>query len=115
VRNDDASYSKFPGFPIPGASSNPFCLFPAPAALRLSLISNGAAVSLGTLASYLPKPPADLGPAKHYLNLLVFNGGYKLYNGASHTANSCWSVIQDANSASIKSAANEYAKHLGHV
>lgn len=115
VACDYDSYTKHPDFPIPGASSNPFCLFPAPAALTLSLIGNGKAITLGELTSALPKPPTNLGPAAVYTSLLIWNGGYKLYTGASHTANACWSVIPDSKSLTIQTHADEYAKLLKHV
>jgi hypothetical protein len=101
--------------PIPGASGNPFCTFPAPAALRLSLIGGGTAVTLGDLTRYLPNPPPTLGPAAVYTSLIVYNGGYKLYSGAKHIANSCWAVVDDPHSASVQKAALQYAKHIGHL
>jgi hypothetical protein len=112
---DDGEYDSIGGFPIPGASGNPFCIFPAPAALQLSLIGGGTAVTLGDLVKYLPKPPSDLGPAAVYTSLRVFNGGYKLYGGAKHIANSCWAVISDPHSVSVQQAAAQYAKHIGHL
>ena len=108
-------YQETPGFAIPGASGNPFCLFPAPAGLMLSLIRMGKYMTLKEVCDYLPTPPTDLGTAGLYIKLPIANGGYKLYSGATHTANTCWSVVQDAHSATVQTAANDYAKALGWV
>jgi len=107
-------YQATSGFPIPGAGGNPFCLFPAPNALKLSLQGNGP-ILLGELVKHLPKPPMDLGAAAYYTSLYVPNGGYKFYTGAAHTANSCWSVVQDAHSSTIQTNAASYARKLRHI
>jgi hypothetical protein len=109
-------YTKSPGFTISGASSNPFCLFPAPAALRLSLKKGGTLATLGEISSHLPKPHAVLGPTALHTNCFIYNGGYKLYTGDSHTVNSCWSVIQNPYSPPIQvqAAAVAFAKLLGY-
>lgn len=113
VECDYNDYQLTQGFAIPGAGGNPFCLFPAPASLTLSL-QNGGPVSLGTLGAYFPTPP-NLGAAAHYTSLYIPNGGYKLYQGAAHTANTCWSVVQNAHSLTIQTNATQYARDLGHI
>jgi len=107
------SYTTVSGFAINGAGGNPFCLFPAPAFLRLSLHVSGKPVTLGDMVKYLPKPPDDLGKAAAYTNLIIANGGYKLYTGATHVANSCWAV--ESSFAKVQSEAESYAKSLGHL
>jgi hypothetical protein len=114
VECDYDGYERTAGFPIPGASGNPFCLFPAPAMLRLSLW-DGVPVTLWDLTRHLANPPADLGSAAQLTSLLVYNGGYKLYTGATHLANSCWSVEHNAHSQFVQDAATAYAQHLGHL
>jgi hypothetical protein len=107
-------YQATTGFPIPGAGGNPFCLFPAPNALRLSL-QGGGPIMLGDLVKHLPTPPTNLGAAAFYTSLYVPNGGYKLYSSASHIANTCWATSQDPHSLIIQANAAAYARKLGHI
>jgi DNA/RNA non-specific endonuclease len=107
------SYTAVSGFEIAGAGGNPFCLFPAPAFLTLSLMVNASYLKLGDLVQYLPKPPQDLGLAAAYTHLRVANGGYKFYSSPTHIANSCWAV--EKTFSNVKSGAVAYAKALGHL
>jgi hypothetical protein len=113
---DKENYTALTGYDIPGAGGNPFCLFPAPAFLTLSLKKNQVLQSLQTISGYLPKPPPDLGTLAAVTSLRIPNGGYKLYSGATHTLSNCASVATDpSNNAGLKLAAKNYAKALGHV
>jgi hypothetical protein len=103
-------YSLTMGFTVPGASGNPFCLFPAPAGLWLSAKLNGKTpLSLGDLC-----PGVDLGAAAAYPRLWVPNGGYKQYTGVTHIANSCWAA-DSTTMATIQPGAKAYAHHLQHI
>ncbi|SIS75042.1 DNA/RNA non-specific endonuclease [Insolitispirillum peregrinum] len=110
---DDIYYTSTTGFPVPGASGNPFCLFPAPAYLRLSL-TNGGPVTLNTLSQYQANPPATLGTAGLATSLLVYNGGYKWYQSAVHYGNNCWAVVNNLNDPNVQIAARAYARALGY-
>ena len=110
---DAKSYTSISGFEIDGAGGNPFCLFPAPAFLTLSLMVKASYIKLGDLVKYLPKPPLDLGLAAAYTHLNVANGGYKFYSSPTHVANSCWAV--EKSFAKVKAGAEAYAKALGHL
>ncbi|HTJ95918.1 MAG TPA: DNA/RNA non-specific endonuclease [Rhodocyclaceae bacterium] len=112
---DKASYTALSGYDIPGASGNPFCLFPAPAFLDLSLKKNQTLQSLAAIAAYLPKPPVDLGTMAAMTSLRIVNGGYKLYGGTSHFAANCASVNDLSNNDDLKNKAKIYARALGHL
>jgi hypothetical protein len=112
---EKASYTALDGYDIPGASGNPFCLFPAPAFLDLSLKKNQTLQSLAAIAAFLPKPPDDLGTMAAVTSLRVANGGYKLYSGTSHFAANCASVNDLSTNADLKNKAKLYARALGHI
>jgi len=110
---DQASYAKVSGFDVDGAGGNPFCLFPAPAYLTLSLSANASYLKLGELVQLLPNPPLDLGASAAYTHLIVYNGGYKFFESPKHYTNTCWAV--EKSFSKVKPAAETYAKALGHL
>lgn len=113
---DASFYMATPGFPYYGVAGNPFCLWPAPAVILLSLVDAvGTAVDVAELFPHWA--PADVANFK--LNMMIggaiaiLNGVYKNYNGAVHVANGCWAVTHDA--AALLPAATAYAHALNHL
>jgi hypothetical protein len=96
------AYSLTPGFPVPGATGNPFCLFPAPARLALSVTD--AANTAVTIAELLaaagivwsvPKLQGFYTTSMIGERLIIPNGVFKNYTGAVHVQNQCWAVTHD--------------------
>lgn len=109
-------YTLTNGFTVPGAAGNPFCLFPAPSILLLSLKDkNNTSVTINDLVG-------GSWDQQRLLNfyttsmvgekLKILNGVFKGYTGHVHTTNNCWSVIHDANV--LGPAALQYATNLGY-
>lgn len=113
---DQPSYTATPGFPYYGAAGNPFCLWPAPVMLLLSLIDVfGTPVDVAELFPlWTPAQEATfrsnmmIGGA-----IVILNGIYKNYTGAVHTANGCWAVTH--NPALLLPAAAACAHSLNHL
>ena len=97
------SYDQTSGFPYPGAAGNPFCLFPAPAALLLTLRDRHKNYPL----------TGNIPPQMRITNFLMIpNGVYKAYSGGAHVTRNCWSVTHTA--ALLLQDAIDYAQHLGY-
>jgi hypothetical protein len=98
-------------FAVFGAFGNPFCLWPAPARLRLSLFDpNGAPVTAQQL--FAAAPVAFQLNFHHSMignELVVGNGALKGYAAPVHVANSCWAAVNQATVAS-----HLYARSLQH-
>ncbi len=106
---DADDYSALQEFPIPGAANNPFCLFPAPAKLTLSLSGPNHHYTVAEIAQ------AINGNVNNNSTGLTFpNGVYKLYQGIVHTNNNCWSVEHNPNDPQVQNAATQYAQALGY-
>jgi hypothetical protein len=111
-----------PGFTVPCAMGNPFCLFPAPSGLSISLRhwiggGPGAFITLGELCSKFDDPEASIGPANSgATEWHIPNGGYKLNSSHRHTAQYCaaTSRFDPRNNLAQRQAFLNYAKHLGY-
>ena len=114
-----SEYSATPGFPVPGAAGNPFCLFPAPGRLRLSLTdTHGTAVTLNELATASTQEFTSNYIQQLYTHMMVgekmqlLNGVLKAYGSQAHITNDCWAVTHDPNV--LLTAATNYANDLGY-
>ncbi|HEX8411910.1 MAG TPA: DNA/RNA non-specific endonuclease [Thermoanaerobaculia bacterium] len=109
-------YTLTPGFTVPGAAGNPFCLFPAPAVLLLSLKdTNGTSITINNLVGGSWNQQRLSQFYTHMMvgeKLKVLNGVFKEYSGHTHYTNNCWSVTHDATV--LATGATNYATGLGY-
>lgn len=113
---DQGQYISSAGFPYYGAAGNPFCLWPAPAMLLLSVIDAfGAAVRINDLFPTMTAADVASFQATMMLGpeICILNGIYKNYTGATHVANQCWAVTHSP--ALLLPAATAYAHDLNHL
>ncbi len=113
------NYTLTPGFTVPGAAGNPFCLFPCPAGLALSLRdTTGTSVTINELVTAAGQQWSVSKLQNFYTmmmsgeKLLIPNGVFKQYGAQAHFTNNCWSVTHAANV--LGTDATNYATTLGY-
>jgi hypothetical protein len=105
-------FPKFKGYPA--AAGNPFCLFPAPAKLKLSLSTGGECVTKKVLDLSLLSEAGIESLVEQQAEdgaLLILNGVYKR-PGTSHTQD-CWAMTNQLEGPVLKDA-TDYAKDSGY-
>lgn len=116
-------YTLTPEFPVPGASGNPFCLFPAPSKLYLRLEKPAKTrISLEKLiegAGYEANADEIANVKTAQMDdgyVIVPNGVYKEGHGSAHHPElqaTCWQIHHDVDTS--LEAARQYAAHLGYT
>ena len=112
-------YTLTPGFTVPGAAGNPFCLFPCPAAMYLSLKDNAnTSITINDLVTAAGQQWSVQKLQQFYTvmmvgeKLFIPNGVFKQYGGQTHYTNDCWSVTHD--STVLGPDATNYKNSLGY-